>query len=399
MTSASAFGLTAHVLGDFAEEASIRALRVIHVNHQSLSTRFFNELLRDQGLWLRYVAIDYRHGAIQMQADLEREILKAVDEATDGSSGGQIVLLEDGGHATFACSRHRPGVATLGVEQTMKGRRRSLLLEHAGRLPHPVISIARSQVKVELEAPALAVRMCDELSSFLTMAGGCLIGANVRMIGYGVIGRAMAWRCRAAYACRVEVVERLSLSRTLALTEGFECTDSDEWRWRGPTVVIGATGTDVWRDGVPLEQLPHEIYLCSVSSGQIEFRSLLAYLNEASVATFQGSFGTEYTTPDGRKFVAIADGRPVNFFRSDGVSLPAMFGDLIFALMIHSMRIGLRKSALLERRVYEIADDTFLSCIEYWKECHSVSIDFAWPPISPHAVACSEQLNTRQLGA
>jgi S-adenosylhomocysteine hydrolase len=352
-----------------------------------MSTDRFDQLLLMKGVWVRTILVDYSDGVVQTQNDLEAKVLDAIDEALRDRTAEMLVIVEDGGHGTLACSR-RQRAATLAVEQTMRGHRRSLHLERAGRLPHPVVSVARSMVKTRLETPALAIRICDELSSYLTIAGASLVGASVRLFGYGVLGRALAWRCRDAYACRVQVVERDHATSELAISEGFPTVARGSWtRADEPWVVIGATGTDIWRDGLILSHLPRELYLCSASSGDIEFRSLLAYLRHASESSTRGAFGSSYLLPGGQRLVAIADGRPVNFFRPEGVSLPVLFGDLIFARMVRCMHVGLMQRGSLKARVHELSDNGLQGLTARWKEAQQLGDEFVWPPLAPHAVA------------
>jgi S-adenosylhomocysteine hydrolase len=397
--------LSEQLLARMLDDGDRERLRIVHVNHNSLSTTMFSQALRSVGVATTEILVDYSRRASRFNHELDDQIVAAVTSTRAADPDKRVVLIEDGGHGTDAVTGARLPVS-FSVEQTMRGHRRSARLAGSGRLRHAVISVARSTVKTRLEAPVLAVRIADELSSHMSMAGTSLLGASVRLIGFGILGRAVAWRLRGCYHADVTVVERQASVRETARLEGFKLAQPDDWQSvkSTPLVVIGATGTDLFRGQVPIDALPREVVLCSVSSGDVEFRSLQAFLEHASVKRSRGAFGIDYGLADGRRVVLLADGRPINFFRPAGVSLPLAFGDLLFARMPDALVLGLRAADHLEPIVYKAGTGTADSLIgddelvAEWRRAYGLDDAFTWPPIGPHVVIEALSAADRHLG-
>ncbi|MEU4220816.1 NAD(P)-binding domain-containing protein [Actinoplanes sp. NPDC026623] len=151
----------------------------------------------------------------------------------------KLLLLDDGGHAISRAHKLLPPDFTImAVEQTTRGIRAASAL--APRFP--IINVGRSRAKLHLEAPLIAASMVDHLTRLLASGRG-LFGEvhEVFLIGYGVVGRAVARRLR-ALGYDVVVFDTAAESRQAAAADGFPIATDLQTPLARRCVVAASTG-------------------------------------------------------------------------------------------------------------------------------------------------------------
>jgi len=175
-----------------------------------------------------------------------------------------LVILDDGAEVLLSVPWQRIQVdRVLGVEQTQRGIRR--LSTAAAKVP-PLVNVAESPVKKQLESTIIAKGVCNKIRSLGLLDKNCHVG----IAGTGSIGRAIGKELRldtTAFAydvtqqsdCHTNELRRVSSIDTLV-------NQSD--------LVIGCTGRD-FLAGVCLERIYGKKLLISSSSTDVEFYSIL----------------------------------------------------------------------------------------------------------------------------
>jgi len=358
---------------------------ILHVNHDLDDVHHLTGLLSGAGADVTFVAVEYSDDGYN-----SHDIRARIETWLADSGGERMIVVEDGGHYVTAPS----SLVSLSVEQTTNGHRRANDAHAADGLPHPVMSISRSTLKTRIEPIILGVRIVDELSSLLAMAGRQLLGMDVVVLGYGILGRSLAWRLRGAYACRVSCVDVDPIAVNSATADGFTAQSPGEpeaiGRVRGADLVLGATGVD--QHGGLLRSasvgLTHPLYLASASSGDLEFQSIIrdqSFLESCTRRRWGLDGGPEL------RLNVLANGLPVNFFRPDSQSLSAEFADLLNFRLVEAMFYGMvQGSSHLAPQVHHwadagrgpwLADEEMLS---EWKRVHKRSAIDWLEMLAPH---------------
>jgi len=260
--------------------------------------------------------------------DLE-EVLDTLNKQDVNS---HFVVIEDGGYIVPLLHAKFPKLLenTIGaVEQTTRGIRND---EQVGDLKIPVLNVAESKIKNEIEPPHVADAVIKNLESLLT--GEKLRGSKAAVLGYGTIGREIAKRLRDK-GMIVTIYDSDSLKITKAREEGFEAVNEPYNAVKNKLLVIGCSGeTSIGREEIL--SLSDRTYLVSASSDQreiglIELDSLSS--NKEILKNENGrKIGTSYTICGQNKVIhLIADGFPINFWYSE--SMPDQVSDLILSLI------------------------------------------------------------------
>lgn len=184
----------------------------------------------------------------------------------------RVLLIDDGGHAIEALHEKqfddiRPWFTC--VEQTRSGIRQ---IERIN-LQVPVINVAESNVKLELESPMIADSVKNEVLFELRslVALGIPVGRRVLVIGYGSVGRCVSQRLRTC-GFQVKVFDTSSLHGKKAWSEGFSVLNNYHQALSESDIIIGCTGTPVM-DEEDYVHLSDNAILMSASSSDIEFNA------------------------------------------------------------------------------------------------------------------------------
>ena len=269
-------------------------------------------------------------------------------------AGSKLLIIEDGGYHYQAFRDlfdKYPLLKseTLGaVEQTTSGTVRGYHLGKEKDYAYPHLSVARSDIKMNVESRFIAERVIEELSYFLYGINTFLDFHKVLLIGYGVIGRRIA-QVLTERPVKLMVCEKNPYIFGLAAGEGLkayentepECFDAD-------TIVLGNTGCASFDEKMLVDFMQgkaHKLYLASSSSQDEEFWIFLSMLRGdipfpegislkdhfEYVGVDEYVFEYDYKGDKReKKIYLIVKGLPVNFFRPDVISLTNCMIDLIF---------------------------------------------------------------------
>jgi len=258
--------------------------------------------------------------------DYRQKVKAALDQIIElhKKNGEPIVIIDDGGLASdilhndpkYAPFLHRIRL----VEQTTGG----ILLAEQHALKTPIINVARSRSK-HAEGPAIGEVVAAKIVQALNRHGDGLRGKSITLIGYGIIGPAIA-REMSALGAKVTVVERSSqaaskakkLYKTVQDDPSSPSAVSERLKAIATAdLVVGATG----RQSITLDDLK------AMKNGAA-FASASSKQNEADIAGLTKSARQRTLIPQdnplltlptvlyqlgAKSLTIIGDGWPVNF--------------------------------------------------------------------------------------
>lgn len=217
------------------------------------------------------------------------QFLEEVKTRVDIHAFRRIVILDDGGRLIEAAQQVFPTEHLVGVEQTSSGYTR------LARMPlHiPVINIARSRAKLEIESPLIARIVVKEIEVAIKKAR--LVDPSILVIGKGPIGNEIQMALRRTYR-----VSGCDLVADRCDFQGVFKTRLNDFE-----VIIGATGAAALTKE-DIQSIQRRVLLISASSSDREFPS--AWLRQQLPKT-SDCHGTVSTGNN----VLVRSGFPINF--------------------------------------------------------------------------------------
>jgi hypothetical protein len=381
--------VTEHLAASLPKRA-LSGLVVLHVNHWLTDVLHFNEVLIRLGVKLVFVPVLYNvphplpklpyptvipDSMLHSKAPtFEGRMEASIDRAFDmiGAELSSTIVLEDGGYHYSSLLKRLEGhsnrrtIIPIGsVEQTLAGTRKAkAFLGSAVKrgLSYPVISIARSHLKMRYESQFVAARVVEELSLLLGTMGDFLSHRRVLVLGFGVLGRSVAHKLR-SYNCNVVVIDTNPAIRRAAASEDFRTGSQVAASHAAQvTIVIGVTGLDSF--GIAdltalVDGGCSTAYLASASSQDIEFSRLSLGATEEGLDSLSGQGGRRGLGGLGMSYahgacrvVLLADGFPINFFREGSESVAERVIDPINAELLAAALWLSKERHNLESRAY-----------------------------------------------
>ncbi|MFF0065643.1 adenosylhomocysteinase [Streptomyces sp. NPDC005279] len=248
---------------------------------------------------------------------LTRELFAETDTALDyfesRAAGEPVALLDVGGYfaptLTDLHGRFSGQIAGV-IEDTENGHRR---YEDLGKLPCPVISVARSPLK-DPEDFLVGQSVVFSTEAVMRGRGDILHGRPALVIGFGKLGSSIA-RLLHAKGVQVTVFDIDPVRRTQALSQGFAVARDRESALTGAGLVLCATGAVSLR-GEDFPHLRNGAYVATVTSSEDELD--LAGLPNVYTRTMVGDHVTRYQTT-GHYFYLANGGNAVNFLHGASV--------------------------------------------------------------------------------
>lgn len=304
-------------------------------------------------------------------------------------NGGKLLVIEDGGYhyQMFRdISDKYPLLMsnTIGaIEQTTSGTVRGYHIGRERNYLYPHLSVARSDIKMNVESHFIAERVIEELSGFLYGINTFMDFHKVLLIGYGVIGRRIA-QVMSERPVKLMVCEKNEDILKIAEGDGHRSfKETDPTCFDADTIIIGNTGCASFNEKMLTDFAKgkaHKLFLASSSSQDEEFWNFLCMIRGDKPfpdgITLKGHkefYGVdEYELScmvDGqekiKKICLIAKGLPVNFFRPDVISLTNCMIDLIFTEILMLAK-WVCENQDAERRLYLLGRSKEIS--EYCSE-------------------------------
>ena len=203
----------------------------------------------------------------------------------------------------------------IGIEQTRGGTNHPLF----SGLPFPIIDVAGSFAKAELEYPRVAGLIADQVISLVTRSAGTSPGYTepvVGILGFGTMGKAVASRLvMAGYS----VLAYDQDSNKQAHFDGVVHYNNASVLISNADIIVGCTGKDTMGEEANLSALLYsrrKKWLISTGSKDHEFNSLLHVIqNEVkSLGYMPDPLETiEYENHVGAVIEIVRGGFPVNF--------------------------------------------------------------------------------------
>lgn len=243
-----------------------------------------------------------------------------------------ILVLDHGGHAaTYIPSHLLEHYRVVGVEKTSAGL---FDIEKKGSLPYPIIDVANSITKRQLESPLIAKAVVKKIISQLPKPDSHF---RYGVVGLGSIGTALVEQLHAlGYSLIVydEDSHKLERYKTISNTN---CANSLSALISASDWIFGCSGRDITE--TTLEQFrlaTHNKTLVSCSSEDKEFLSLLRKTCLQKPLVFDPLDTIEYRSEFGAEIKILRGGFPVNFDHS-GESVEAKDIQLTRALVVSAI--------------------------------------------------------------
>ncbi|MGQ9575930.1 MAG: adenosylhomocysteinase [Thermoguttaceae bacterium] len=253
------------------------------------------------------------------KGETDQEYLWCIEQTLFFPDGHQLeLIIDDGGDLTAMVHspkyRHLlPGIRGLS-EETTTGVHRLYQMHERGELGVPAINVNDSVTKSKFDN----LYGCREsLADGLKRATGVMVAGKVVVVcGYGDVGKGCAQSMR-AYGARVLVTEIDPICALQAAMEGYEVTTLEEAAPRG-NIFVTATGCcDVIR-GEHMLAMPDGAVVCNIGHFDVEID--VAWLNTTPGVRRKNikPLVDQYTLPNGRSILLLAEGRLVNLGCAEG---------------------------------------------------------------------------------
>lgn len=261
------------------------------------------------------------------------------------------IVFDDGADTTTVLHKDRSDQKILaGLEETTTGVIRLRAMADDGVLRFPVVAVNDSDTKHLFDNRHGTGQ--SSLDGILRAANILFAGKTVVVAGYGDCGWGIALRA-SGLGANVVVIEPNPVRAVAAAMEGYRVMTSQDAAAIGD-VFITATGDlhvfraehfAVMKDGAILANAGHfdvELDLEALGEMAVGYRVLRDNLGE-------------YTLPDGRRILVIAEGRLVNLGAAEGH--PADVMDMSFADQALAAEWIVENADQLEAKVYRLPDE------------------------------------------
>ena len=271
-----------------------------------------------------------------------------------------------------------------GTEETTTGVIRLAAMAKQGALKYPIIAVNEAKTKHFFDNRYGTGQ--STLDGIIRATNRLLAGRTLVVSGYGWCGRGVAMRGRGMGA-QVIVCEVDPLKALEAIMDGF----------RVMPAVEAAALCDVWVtvtgdlnviDGPMFENMKDGAIVCN--SGHFNSEINIPWLEEnATEHKTLRPFVEEYTLPNGRKVVLLAEGRLVNLSCAEGH--PASVMDMSFANQALCAEFMAKHSDAMEHDCYDVPADIDNTIARLKLETLGVTIDTLTPEQAAY-------LNSWQMG-
>ena len=255
-----------------------------------------------------------------------------------------------------------------GTEETTTGVIRLAAMAKQGALKYPIIAVNEAKTKHFFDNRYGTGQ--STLDGIIRATNRLLAGRTLVVSGYGWCGRGVAMRGRGMGA-QVIVCEVDPLKALEAIMDGF----------RVMPAVEAAAQCDVWVtvtgdlnviDGPMFENMKDGAIVCN--SGHFNSEINIPQLEEnATEHKTLRPFVEEYTLPNGRKVVLLAEGRLVNLSCAEGH--PASVMDMSFANQALCAEFMVQHAEEMEPDCYDVPNDIDNNIARLKLKTLGVSID------------------------
>ena len=246
-----------------------------------------------------------------------------------------------------------------GTEETTTGVVRLMAMAKDGALRYPVFNINDANTKHCFDNHYGTGQ--STLDGIVRATNRLLCGRTMVVSGYGYCGSGLALRAK-GMGMRVIVCEVDPLKALEAHMEGYEVMPAAEAA-RFADVWVTVTGNCKVVDGPAFENMKDGAIVCN--SGHFDSEINLEWLEDHATKKEEiKPLVEEYTLPDGRTVIVLAQGRLVNLSCAEGH--PASVMDMSFANQALAAEYLYLHAGELENKVYDVpaAIDTHVARVK-----------------------------------
>ena len=379
----SMFSSVVYVVVPYSLETVIMPSEQYHTYYHSIVDQEYH-IIRDKDVMNKSNSF-FDAMCKSIECALLRDIIPLIN------NGKKVLIIEDGGFHYNIIARLLElypilKSAIIGtIEQTTSGVKRYKSTLRKNTVMYPVLSVARSKIKMRIESHFIARRVIDELNYLLYMANNFPSFHNVLIIGYGIIGRNIA-KALDALKCNISIYDIDESIASLSKKDGFtSLSHPRDIEFVDNLIIIGATGESAFTSAMFFSFVTSQatkIYLASASSKRIEFESIVSFFEMGykeekykkiidqmdNIKIEQSNYGIIYSfnyNNLNKRIVLVANGYPVNFYRKDVISLTESVIDLVYCEMFLLIKYLLNNS--LEPKLY-ILSGPELSSLDFEEE-------------------------------
>lgn len=362
---------------------------VLHINHCMENSFYFSQTMKKLFYEVIFVGVPYNDRPVdpgydfiyyfgkniqdtyqlyqgeklfcRVQGDFSHAVDRLLEEAFSADilpllrGGKKLLIIEDGGYHYPVLKRflkiHPEFTKQIlgSVEQTTSGTLKCIdAFRDMGCYPYPCASISRSDIKMYLESCFIAHRVIEELNIFLAHANLFLDYHQILLLGYGIIGRRIARDLDHRF-CKIIVYDIDPKIAATARKDGRKTVSSvTSSLFSHNTILLGNVGQNSFTSEMFLAFLEGSAQLLCLASSSSQDREFRLFLDMVSgnAALPPGVHQTDVVSYKYHKVytfryrekeksvLLIADGLPVNFYRSDVISLTHSIIDLVFSQML-----------------------------------------------------------------
>lgn len=234
-----------------------------------------------------------------------------------------------------------------GTEETTTGVVRLAAMAAEGTLAYPVFNINDANTKHCFDNHYGTGQ--STLDGIVRATNRLLCGRTIVISGYGYCGSGLALRAK-GMGMRVIVCEVDPLKALEAHMEGYEVMPAAEAA-RVADVWVTVTGNCKVVDAPAFENMKDGAIICN--SGHFDSEINIVWLEENATKKEEiKPLVEEYTLPDGRTIIVLAQGRLVNLSCAEGH--PASVMDMSFANQALAAEYLYKHAGTLENKVYDV---------------------------------------------
>ena len=235
-----------------------------------------------------------------------------------------------------------------GTEETTTGVVRLMSMAAEGTLAYPVFNINDANTKHCFDNHYGTGQ--STLDGIVRATNRLLCGRTIVISGYGYCGSGLALRAK-GMGMRVVVCEVDPLKALEAHMEGYEVMPAAEAA-RLADVWVTVTGNCKVVDGPAFENMKDGAIICNSGALRSEINPRMAQRRTPVKKEEIKPLVEEYTLPDGRTVIVLAQGRLVNLSCAEGH--PASVMDMSFANQALAAEYLFQHASELENKVYDV---------------------------------------------
>ncbi|MEX1021908.1 MAG: adenosylhomocysteinase [Dehalococcoidia bacterium] len=346
----------------FAKEQPLRGIRVTACLHVTSETANLMLALRDGGADVRLtasnplstqddvaaaLATEYGIATYAIKGESNETYYEHIAEAIEHRPQ---ITMDDGADVVALLHKTRrdllDGIVG-GTEETTTGVIRLKALAKQGALEYPIVAVNEANTKHFFDNRYGTGQ--STLDGIIRATNLLLAGKNMVVCGYGWCGKGVAMRARGMGA-QVIVTEVDPLRALEAVMDGFRVMPIAEAAPVGD-VFVTVTGDVNVIDVSSFETMKSGAIMANSGhfDAEINLKGLGAMAESRQTLK---PFVEEYTLPDNRRLVVLAEGRLVNLGAAEGH--PASVMDMSFANQALCAEYMVDQAQSLENRVYDV---------------------------------------------